>query len=516
MTGTMTMTSRTESSDVGSASLRTRLGGLDPITPLVGLVALVVYLLHGFGGQLNRDLGVYAYAGQQFADGVPPYEGILNRAGPLAHALPGVGMWVGRIFGADDVRSARVFFMLFAVAAVSMTYLVGRDLFRSRWAGLASSASMLSFLGFVEYATNGPREKTPMVFFLLVSYWMVTRNRYFAAGVFIGLAALTWQPSFLVGVTVAGVAALMRPERRLRSLVDMVVGGAISALVCSVYFLVMGAWDVFYEGFFEINARYSGAVSFLHRPGYVWDALRDGYGASLWLFLAGLVTLLVAAVAAVALPTRRKQPEVRVVAAFGAAMLVGFAWTWHDINGWPDLFVLLPSAALGIGAVFAELAARVPARVVLVVATAWAVVAAIYAGTYAVTQRSHDLAEQRASVDAVLGSMPSDATLLSVETPQVMVLADRTNPTRLIMFPASLRQYMEDSYPGGVAGFTQWLADDNPTIMAVHGEDSWLTPVLEKDYKRVGTGMGWGWYMARSAGQDAIAKVVAALRETRS
>ena len=77
--------------------LRARASSLDPITPLVGLVALVVYSLHGFGGVLNRDLGVYAYAGQQFADGVPPYEGILNRAGPLAHMLPGVGMVAGRL-----------------------------------------------------------------------------------------------------------------------------------------------------------------------------------------------------------------------------------------------------------------------------------------------------------------------------------------------------------------------------------------------------------------------------------
>ena len=51
---------------------------------------MVVYTLRGFHGVLTRDLGVYSYAGQQVADGVPPYLGSLNRAGPLAHVLPGL------------------------------------------------------------------------------------------------------------------------------------------------------------------------------------------------------------------------------------------------------------------------------------------------------------------------------------------------------------------------------------------------------------------------------------------
>ena len=64
---------------------------LDPLVLAVGLVALTVYSLHGVRGNLTRDVGLYAYAGQQVADGVPPYLGVLNRAGPLAHAIPGLG-----------------------------------------------------------------------------------------------------------------------------------------------------------------------------------------------------------------------------------------------------------------------------------------------------------------------------------------------------------------------------------------------------------------------------------------
>ena len=55
-------------------------------------VAVGVYLAHGFEGRLSREVGVYAYAGPQLADGVAPYVGILNRSGPLAHLIPGAGV----------------------------------------------------------------------------------------------------------------------------------------------------------------------------------------------------------------------------------------------------------------------------------------------------------------------------------------------------------------------------------------------------------------------------------------
>ena len=34
--------------------------GLDPLVPLTGLVALVVYALQGFDGKMIRDIGVYS------------------------------------------------------------------------------------------------------------------------------------------------------------------------------------------------------------------------------------------------------------------------------------------------------------------------------------------------------------------------------------------------------------------------------------------------------------------------
>ena len=104
----------------------------DPLVPLVAIVSVVVYTLHGFHGALTRDLGLYSYAGQQVADGVLAYLGVLNRAGPLAHVLPGLGVAAR---AARRVRrrcvTMRVLFLLIATAAVCATYVLGRDLFGS-------------------------------------------------------------------------------------------------------------------------------------------------------------------------------------------------------------------------------------------------------------------------------------------------------------------------------------------------------------------------------------------------
>ena len=76
---------------------------LDPWGPVLALAGLVIFLLHGFGGTLTRDLALYSYSGQQLVEGVPPYVSVLNRAGPLAHMVPGGGAAIARLIGTDDL-----------------------------------------------------------------------------------------------------------------------------------------------------------------------------------------------------------------------------------------------------------------------------------------------------------------------------------------------------------------------------------------------------------------------------
>jgi hypothetical protein len=214
----------------GGGRLASLVGRVDPLLPVVCGVATLVYLLSGFSGGISRDSAFYVYAGQLVADGVPPYVGLFNRAGPLAHVLPGLGVLGARLVGGDDITGARVVFLLLSVAAVAVAYLVGRDLFRRRLVGLATAAAVLSANAFSYFATQGPRDKTVAVLCLLAVLLAVTHQRWATAGVLVAAGTLPWQPVFFGAFATAVVAVLLGAGgARVRSLTRILSGRAVRA-----------------------------------------------------------------------------------------------------------------------------------------------------------------------------------------------------------------------------------------------------------------------------------------------
>lgn len=489
-------------------------GGVDLWVVVVGAVALVTYAVHGIHGGLTRDLGLYAYAGQQFAQGVPPYVGVQNRAGPLAHAIPGIGASVSRLAGLDDLLTMRVVGMLVAVACVCAVYVVARDLFGSRMTALVSAATMLSFHGFIEYASNGPREKTPMTLFVVGVLWATTRRRWFTAGVFVSLATLCLQIAFFPTVTAALVGAVSMTEgarRRLHAVVRVLAGGATPALLYLAYAAVVGAVPQTINGFLLLNLRYTPADPVAERLDQAWQDLLVAYGASVWLLLLGLTALLVLAAAAVVGSLRRSHPWMRVVPALAAGSVAGLAWTWHEYDAWPDLFPYLPLAALGVAALFQLSSEHLPVggRQLVTVGLCGAMLAT--ALDYSITTRSDELRVQQRSVDAVLGELPDDTSVLSVEAPQPLVLSRRTNPTRDQMFSNGLWRYVDDTWPGGLAGYRLWIITRGPPIVALNSDATqpWRD-LLAQRYELVGSAPGWWWYARRALGEQQLNRLRAA------
>ncbi|HEU4811093.1 MAG TPA: hypothetical protein VFT00_03035 [Nocardioides sp.] len=491
---------------------------VDPLVPLLCALATAIYVLHGFHGYLSRDLADYSYGGQQVAEGVPPYVAVINRAGPLAHLIPGIGALLSRWIGVDDVVGMRVFLMLFAVASIAATYLLGRDVFRSRLAGVAAAATLLGCQGFIAYASDGPREKTSMVLFLLCAILAMVHQRWLAVGFFTALATLTWQPVFFVAI--AGAVAAVRlglPTGRGKALLRVAVGGLVPSAVTVGAYAAVGALQIFMDNFVLINARYTRQSSPVTSPGAVWRMFVEGYGASLWLFLAGLVAITVLAVRALTgrstLPDRQR---VHVVTS-GAMLAAGLAWSVLAFNGFPDAFILLPSAALGIGGVVAALAGRLSVRVALVASVAWTLVATVLGATYALSTRTDTLDDQRRSVDAVMDLLPPDARILSVEAPQPLVLADERNLSRLQQFGNGLIDYVDDTWPGGSDGYGRWIGRRSPTLIAVGdggAVPSWLAPTVDGSYRHVGTTIGWDWYVNEDVGGDTRRALRRAVRDT--
>ena len=486
--------------------LREWWGRFDPLTAVVGATALIVYVLHGVNGYLARDLAIYSYAGQQVADGVPPYVGILNRVGPLAHVIPAIGVLGARLGGFDDLLGIRLLFLIIAAACVCMVYLVARDLFASPLAGLAAAAAFLSFSGFIEYASNGPREKTAMVLFLLCTLWAVNKQRWFTAGLSVSLATLVWQPAFLVGLAAVVVALIAVRPGRIRALVRFTVGGLVPVAVFLLYFTAVGALQEAIDAFLLINAKYSIAEALTANLATNWSRLQNGYGVSLWVIVVGLGALAVLSLPALRRENRRQDPAVVTVAAFGAAGLAGAAWMFRDFDNWPDAFTLLPLAAIGIGGIAKVISDRLSPRAALSLTLTWVVAAVAIAGSYSVTERDHRLVLQRRSVAAMLDHLPPDASLLSINSPQALVLSGKTNPTRYQTFTLGMDDYVDDTWPGGLRGFAEWIGRKQPTLITVRGAVSpWLAETIETEYRRVGSAPGWVWYAQQCLGPDVLA-----------
>ena len=170
--------------------------------------------------------------------------------------------------------------------------------------------------------------------------------------------------------------------------------------------------------------------------------------------------------------------------------------------------MLVPYAALGLAGVLALVVGRLPRRAGLAVAVAACLVLLAGGVRYAVAERDPVLVEQRAEVAAVVDVLP-DATMLSIEAPQPLVLAHRVNPSQHQMFRLGLETYVDRTWPGGLAGYAAWISKTRPTIVAVGGgaRYDWLMPTLDTDYVRFGTSTGWYWYVERGTAPDTLARL---------
>jgi len=192
--------------------------------------------------------------------------------------------------------------------------------------------------------------------------------------------------------------------------------------------------------------------------------------------------------------------------------VVGLVWSYRTFNGWADALVLVPYAALGLAGILALVARSLPGRAGPGVAVV-ACLALLAGGVdYSLDDHEPVLRAQRVEVAAVIDILP-DATIVSIEAPQALVLAHRVNPSPHQMFRLGLETYVDDTWPGGLAGYAAWIAQTRPTIVAVGGgaRYDWLMPPLEAYYVEIGTTTGWYWFVDRDVGPTTLRRLKAAV-----
>lgn len=493
----------------------------DLLVPVWLLLPLVVWGSHGFHNVLSRDAALYVYAGQQVAAGEPPYVGVMNRAGPLAHLLPALGVELGRVADLGDVVGARVVFFGLAVVTPLLVHLLARDVFASRLAGSAAAAAMLGYQGFALTATTGPQSKHAMVLFLLVALLLLARRRMVPAGIAAGLATLTWQPALFPLAAAALVVCLTAAGWRARvgAAVRFGVGGLATLVVTVGYFTGAGALDAFLDGFWRANAGYTDQPSVAGRAGEVWGMLGDWFGWSVWLLVGGC-----AAVGALAgwVSARRARDDAAweqraQVLALAAATVAGGGWSLTAFNRAPDTLMLLPLAAVAIGGVVAVVEGLVsrwrwPRLGLVAAVAAWVLVAGAVTLHTAITTRTSDLLAEQAAARAVFSELPDDVTVMSAEAPQPLALTGRTSISRYLLYGGGMTGWIGAQEEGGLAAYTERIRDRAPTVLLVAptGLDPFLEP-LREDYVPVGDGPHWQVLLHASVDPEVRRAVAAAV-----
>lgn len=479
-----------------AATFLARVRSVDALGPLLALVALVLFVLHGFDTPLARDQALYAYSAQQVADGVAPYVSVLTRAGPFGHLVNGAAVLLAHALGTDEILTMRTVMCAEMVAVAWLLYVIGRDLHGSRLVGAFATLGFLMLQQILAFATDGPREKTTAVLLVTLVVLAVLRRRWLVAGATVALATLTWQPAFFLCAPLAAAVLVVLPRRDLvRGLLRFTAGGVATTLLFVVVFWSWGALDDFYRCFLLFNARYTSETNLIRLVHNHPDQMLDGYAVDIVVVLVGLVATVV--IAARAVTTDRSSVAGQTLFGLGVAALVALAWTLFVAGqGWADSMFLAPVVALGFGGAVRgltrlltrlgahrEMTATAMPLGVLVLA-ALMVLTSVHTS---VSTRTTGLAAQRRQVAALLAAAPPHATMASINAPQALVLGHLTDPNPYQMFVGGFRSYYKRGFPGGIPALRDVFATEAPTFIAV-GNTGWngfAQRLLDRDYTRI-------------------------------
>jgi hypothetical protein len=444
------------------------------------LIGVALFSRFGLDEELRRDEAIYAYGGQQLAEGVPPYVSILDPKTPLATFLSGGAVIIGRAAGVDDLYAIRLAFFGLACLTVLAVYLAGMALFKSPLVGLVAAATFATFKGFAIDALGGPNAKTPGILFAVLATALLVRRRWFWAGFASSLALLVWQP-LAIYVLVAVAAAWLGSERdeRVRHALHAVAGAAIPGLAVLVYFLAAGALGPFIEGalLLPLTGTERGETTLLGRIGHIASIVASEYGFSAIFFWSGLFMLLLLAGHRVWRERARpgalaREPLITVIL---PPLLFITAFSLVDFQGYPDAYPFLPLAALGVaggvaaGLGFLEVRGVRPAAVALASAGTVALVVATWASYSQPRPEADALVAQRMQAAVAEQILGEEGTVYALGNSAPIVLMQRTNPSPNIYLAAGLDQWVIDHTPGGFDGWTNQIAAGTPDMVISNG-----------------------------------------------
>lgn len=465
--------------------------------------AALLFVLQGFDRWLLRDNAIYLYGGQRLLDGELPYTAIFDHKGPGTQAVTGLFVGLGRLSGLSDLLAARLGFAAVSAAAAIMLAATVRNETGRLATGLLAGLALLSFGTFTRYAAGGPRAKTVVVLAVALTLWLVQKRSYVHAGVMIGLGALVWQPTALLGLPLALVIWLDR-----RSIMEIVRAG-IAAFApvgfAVIVYAALGHLGTFYQGFLGFNVTdIERDLNITENIRLALIVLERNYTAALPVFAgAGIVMLLLPT------PFGRATFATPVTIFAGAYLLLAAAFTAVDIQGPVDLFIALPGTAL-LAAMLADWMLRQHPRLAPVAIAVVVVLALAHPLETNLRGSYRTIGDQYAEIgriERLCAPVDLDECVASIGATQLPALAHFRNWTRFGFVINGIDAHIQRTEVGGLAGWLRQLDARSPKLIVMGATNGRYADLIRthirRDYVRLeGIGVvSWQLWLRKEAAQ---------------
>lgn len=467
---------------------------------------------------IPHDTTYHIYAAQQMLDGNAIYRDVAIIKAPLADFATAFALAFGRGAGVSDIMSARLMSLLTAIGTTLVTYWAGRVLFHSRAVGFLAGLIMAGWDFYGMRSLTGPEPKAFLVLFAMPAFVFIAQKRWLAAGICAALATLAWQPGLMVAalaVAAAIAAPWLETPRAARAQlwragmahVLRVLGGiaipfALVALYLGLNNALLPAWNATiganlthfqneqartpflqilrdnFDEIFLIDARYC----FSPRENWLWLLAAIGFGGI-------VLTQVRSAVHAKRAPVDlERTPLILYTFGFCAFSLVDFDFC-------PDLFPLLPVAALSVGWLLwsiARVASDPVAAYMKRVSSQWvrlgivAAFAIVIAAVYLLDVRGYVVTgvnfedQQYVAATAKKYLAPGD-TVLTFGDAIVPVELHLPNASKIVHLGSKSGLGVLAFEPGGFQGMLDALDRNPPKLITLSRENNlaWTKPFYE-------------------------------------
>ncbi len=434
------------------------------------LLAVLVYGQFGFNGKLARDDAIWLYGGQQMAQGIAPYVSIFDFKSPLGPMLAGCAVWLANQWGADDIFCVRLLFFLLSCLTVVALYYWALVLFRSHVPAILTAVVFICFWGFCRHAGSGPQAKTAMVLFQVLALHFMAGHRWFWAGLTASMAAWAWQPAVIFALA-ALLLSLMQNDR-WRALRNVTIGGIVPSLIIVFYFIAKHSFAELWQGavLFNFQQLHRGMPLLQHMKTMA-HTLLEAFPHWVYAMAIGFVVILIFYF------WRWRQSGGSLKALLQtdpfSGLLLTFPlpvlWSLRDFQGYDDFFIFLPYLAVGI-ATFLHFSLQKISHCRTYTLLCLALCAIILAhSAYFYRQKRKEIGgylfKQKEWARQIELMLSSGQTLMSIGTPELMVLTHRRNAHRFLYIVEGIDDLIDKTTLGGFEGWLREIEKTDPGII---------------------------------------------------